>query len=200
MTDNKTNNTCDKIVKNALILFNEKGYDGASISDIASATGVSKGIMYHYFKNKDALYLYCVKNFIDTAYEHISKQKMTDNDINKLVVRIVNFGGFFESNPHFEYIFINMMTEKPTHLSSQLHEYSMEFKENNRKYFTKLIESVDLGAGVSSCDVENFLFMIQNAGNSTISALMSENPYDSQLDIMARMIKIFLQGLKKDLA
>ncbi len=44
MNTTKTCTTCDKIVKNAIILFNEKGYDGASISEIAIDSGVSKGI------------------------------------------------------------------------------------------------------------------------------------------------------------
>ncbi len=39
----------------ALKIFSEKGYRGTSISEIASESGTSKGLIYNYFKSKDDL-------------------------------------------------------------------------------------------------------------------------------------------------
>lgn len=44
-----------KILEHALVLFAEKGFKGTSINDIASSAGISKGLAYNYFKNKDEL-------------------------------------------------------------------------------------------------------------------------------------------------
>ncbi|MEQ8906709.1 TetR/AcrR family transcriptional regulator [Ekhidna sp.] len=41
------------IIEKALPIFNTKGYNAASISDITSATGITKGAIYGNFKNKD---------------------------------------------------------------------------------------------------------------------------------------------------
>lgn len=49
--------TKHKILENALMLFAEKGFKGTSISDIAKSAGISKGLAYNYFKNKDELML-----------------------------------------------------------------------------------------------------------------------------------------------
>ena len=43
------------IMETALRLFANSGYDNTSISAIASSAGISKGLMYNYFKSKDAL-------------------------------------------------------------------------------------------------------------------------------------------------
>ncbi|MCK5855989.1 MAG: TetR/AcrR family transcriptional regulator [Bacteroidales bacterium] len=43
------------IVKTAMELFAINGYDSTSISNIASAAGISKGLMYNYFSSKDEL-------------------------------------------------------------------------------------------------------------------------------------------------
>lgn len=40
----------------AATLFAEKGYDGASLQDVAQAVGVTKAGLYHYFQSKQALY------------------------------------------------------------------------------------------------------------------------------------------------
>ena len=44
-----------KILDAALKLFAEKGYENASISQIAKKAGVSKGLMYNYFRSKEDL-------------------------------------------------------------------------------------------------------------------------------------------------
>ena len=44
-----------RLVEAATRLFAEKGYEGASVSEIVAAAGVTKGSMYHYFQAKDDL-------------------------------------------------------------------------------------------------------------------------------------------------
>ena len=41
---------------NALAEFARQGYGASSVNAVCSAQGISKGIIYHYFKTKDALY------------------------------------------------------------------------------------------------------------------------------------------------
>lgn len=50
--DKKTR-TKEKIIESVAPLFNKKGYVGTSISDILSATGLSKGSVYGNFKDKE---------------------------------------------------------------------------------------------------------------------------------------------------
>jgi len=45
-----------KILDGAKRIFFSEGFDGASMDSIARAAGVSKGTLYVYFKNKDALF------------------------------------------------------------------------------------------------------------------------------------------------
>ena len=44
------------ILRKALRLFLERGYDETSLNDIAGAVGVSKPAIYHHFESKDALF------------------------------------------------------------------------------------------------------------------------------------------------
>ncbi|HEX4870977.1 MAG TPA: helix-turn-helix domain-containing protein [Nevskiaceae bacterium] len=43
----------------AFELFGRNGYEGVSIGDIATATGLSKGALYWHFSSKEALFLDC---------------------------------------------------------------------------------------------------------------------------------------------
>jgi AcrR family transcriptional regulator len=49
-------NTKQHIVKIALQLFLQKGYEKTSLNDIAGEVGITKPAIYHHFKNKDELF------------------------------------------------------------------------------------------------------------------------------------------------
>ena len=58
------------IRKTALKLFAEKGYDATSINEIAQSAGISKGLMYNYFKSKDEL-LQIIWDDLGTEFENM---------------------------------------------------------------------------------------------------------------------------------
>jgi AcrR family transcriptional regulator len=45
----------DKILETGLKLFAERGFEGTTVKNISEEAGVSLGLMYHYFKNKESL-------------------------------------------------------------------------------------------------------------------------------------------------
>lgn len=47
----------EQIMRGASQVFLEKGFDAASMNDIARAAGVSKGTLYVYFENKERLFI-----------------------------------------------------------------------------------------------------------------------------------------------
>ena len=64
-----------EITKTALQLFAKNGYHNTSISKIAKAAGVSKGLMYNYFESKEALLdaiLFGAADDKQAAYQSVS--------------------------------------------------------------------------------------------------------------------------------
>jgi AcrR family transcriptional regulator len=49
------------IAQRAALYFSEHGYSGVGMRGIAQYLGMSKSALYHYFPNKDALFLACTK-------------------------------------------------------------------------------------------------------------------------------------------
>ncbi len=45
----------EQIIEAAMHVFAQKGYARATTKDIASAAGITSGLIYHYFENKEAL-------------------------------------------------------------------------------------------------------------------------------------------------
>jgi AcrR family transcriptional regulator len=53
-----------EITQAALEAFAEKGYEATRVDDVAKRAGVSKGLLYLYFKTKEELFKAVIKNFV----------------------------------------------------------------------------------------------------------------------------------------
>src|SRR3990172_10053632 len=47
----------ERLLKSATLLFTRKGYAGATVREIVAAAGVTKPVLYYYFRNKEGIYL-----------------------------------------------------------------------------------------------------------------------------------------------
>lgn len=63
-----------EILQAAHHVFAEKGYDQATISDIASAAGVAKGTIYLYYRSKRDVYWAALKNDMLTLRDETRRQ------------------------------------------------------------------------------------------------------------------------------
>jgi AcrR family transcriptional regulator len=57
LRERKRRETAKRIADAAVCLFIEKGYDEATLDDIAAAAGISRRTFFHYFKSKDDILL-----------------------------------------------------------------------------------------------------------------------------------------------
>lgn len=70
-----------KIIDACLEEFGNNGYEKASTNAIVKKAGISKGLLFHYFGSKKAVFLYTIDYAIDYMlnwYEEISKDKPSD--------------------------------------------------------------------------------------------------------------------------
>lgn len=63
--------TRDAIVEAAISLFNQKGYHGTSIRDIAGLAKVNTANISYYFNGKQGLLEYCYMNFFENYLEQL---------------------------------------------------------------------------------------------------------------------------------
>jgi len=57
--------TKQRILEAAAVLFGERGFDGASASDIAAKANVNKALIFYHYGSKDALYRAVFKHWLD---------------------------------------------------------------------------------------------------------------------------------------
>lgn len=66
--------TKEKILKQSGYLFNRQGYKATSLSDITSATGLTKGAIYRHFDNKDELEMESLSYLSSMMFEKLRQR------------------------------------------------------------------------------------------------------------------------------
>jgi AcrR family transcriptional regulator len=92
--------TRDLISRTALRLFVEKGIDGTTIRDIATAAGIAEGTLYRHYPGKDALaWDLFSKNYTAFALELHRVQAGQATLRTKLDAMVRQFCAFFDRDP-----------------------------------------------------------------------------------------------------
>jgi AcrR family transcriptional regulator len=85
MSENVNQNTRNAIVEASMRLFAKRGYHGTSVAQIAKATGLTKGALYWYFKDKEDLFLTVLDRIKENWQSTImSRVEASDGVVEKL--------------------------------------------------------------------------------------------------------------------
>ncbi len=93
----KGEQTRRKIVEAAAPIFNERGYDGASMADLMAATGLKKGGIYRHFSSKEELaaaaFDYTWKAAQNLRLVNIDETASGTDQLKQLIANFVNYRG-----------------------------------------------------------------------------------------------------------
>ncbi len=87
------------IIDKALPIFNTKGYNAASLSDITTATGITKGAIYGNFKNKDEVASAAFDHAVEIIMGLLSKHVRSKNNAPDKLRAIVDYYAEYVNNP-----------------------------------------------------------------------------------------------------
>lgn len=88
--------TRNKIINVALKNFMSKGYDKTSLNEIVEECNVSKGAFYHYFKNKDELFMEILMDMMSAIEKWTIKNVASKSNFRDFIKAYFNFPEFFK--------------------------------------------------------------------------------------------------------
>lgn len=173
--EEKNQMTRRRIIDSALTEFAEKGYGASSINSVCAVPGISKGIIYHYFDSKDALFLVCVEECFDLLTEYIranmhpERSSIEEQLKNYFSVRLA----FFREHPLYQRIFCEAVIMPPTHLKDEIRKKKQDFDIFNVQILEQMLADVTLRPHITQEDVIEFFRQFQDFINAP--------PHDSEL-------------------
>ncbi|MGN1053982.1 MAG: TetR/AcrR family transcriptional regulator [Erysipelotrichaceae bacterium] len=182
-----------RIINAALNEYQENGYGESSINNICNHENLSKGIVYHYFDSKDALYLTCVRECFNelTAYmrKNLSPIRNIEDGLNNYFhIR----QSFFLEHTQYERIFKEALMHTPKQLKSQIEECRRDFDDFNIHYLTELLKDVKLRSDLNIEDVVDTLRHYQDYINASYSHDINLKTHENRC---LKALNILLYGI-----
>lgn len=82
----KTEDTKQKILKEALKLFSQDGYEAVSVDQIAKAVGIKAPSIYKHYKSKRDIFDHILERMNEMDLERAKEYEMPDGNIEKIAV------------------------------------------------------------------------------------------------------------------
>lgn len=145
----------ERILTASLKEFGENDYFSASINNICKNNKISKGLLFHYYKNKDEIFLLCVENlFIDLSdYLKENFEFKHDNIEENLRDYIEKRFEFFHKFPYYEQIFFTAIFNPPKYLIYEINILRKPIIETNKYFWRQIIKGLNFKSNIVIEDV-----------------------------------------------
>ena len=142
----------EKILDAAMEEFARRGYAGASLNTVWEEKHISKGMIYHHFKDKDELYLFCVRRCFDalTDYLRETAAQRTGTAGERVERYFSSRLRFFSENPQLLGLFADASMNPPEHLRGEIAALRGGFDALNTDMLTQVLGSLPLRPGLSA--------------------------------------------------
>lgn len=147
--EERTELTRKKIMKAAVNEFGTYGYEGGTIGRICKTGNINKGLIYHNFKDKDALYLACMKESCDLLMDMFKDmdQKTAPEALGEAYMRVRMH--FFTVHPLHGRILFEGLLMPPAALQNEIHETLSPLEDFNRQIIMTMLDALPLRSGIS---------------------------------------------------
>ena len=103
--------TRQKILKAALDVFVEKGYERATFEDVAARIGLSKGAIYWHFKNKSDLFTEVVADMTAKHNKQIARVLPEPDSLDRLIAHFIERARLIVEQPRSRKYFQMMLRQ-----------------------------------------------------------------------------------------
>lgn len=154
----------EKILIASLEEFGNKDYSLVSVNDICKNHKISKGLLFHYYKNKDELFQLCVEKLFVELSSYIKENfKINNSNIEENLRAYVQIRfEFFHKYPYYKQIFYTSVINPPKHLIYEINILREPMIEINKYFWREIIKDLKLKSNIN---IEDAIEVITGLGN-----------------------------------
>ena len=194
------------IINKATCEFAEKGYKGAGLSNIAKSAGVSVGVIYKYYTDKEELFQACVSKSITYLDEVLNNAGQEGSDLPEMIRSLITQTQIAcKEHPEYFRMYHQITTEDD---STQARRMAAIIEQPSAKAYKavlkkaceegKIDEELDTGAGAFFFD--NLMMMLHYAYSCVyyserMSVYCGKRLASSEKKMAEQMVRFILNGL-----
>ncbi len=154
-----------RILDACIYEFAERGYEKASTNTIVKEAGISKGILFHYFKNKRSLFFYVVDYSIQKMIEEYKKYPLTET--RDIFQRLSELGviklKIAYDHPYIVKLFMEALASSPQDMGSEIEKKYIQVSKELMPSFFEDIDYSKFRTGVETSKAIQIIMLFLGA-------------------------------------
>ncbi|EHQ91963.1 TetR/AcrR family transcriptional regulator [Desulfosporosinus youngiae] len=181
------------ILKAAIRVFSEHGFDGAKMEYIAKEAGIGKGTVYEYFESKDRLFEEILKFSVDRYSQGLKEAIDQGKTIEERILNCSRFNVEFLNN-HMEFMHIAMQIKM---LSKEIRAHHMAVHAVILEHYSEMIKEAKANGELRpDLNEEIAMFCIIGALEQFCKQRFYMDPRPLEEKDYQAIVDVLLRGLK----
>lgn len=183
-----------KIIYSAVRVFAEKEYKYASTDRMAELAGISKGLLFFYFKNKKSLYLYVYDYLIGLIVRQLEDMEFKEeHDFFKLFELSIRVkSALMKDNPYIHGFLLKARYEENEAVKQELSDRNKTFLE---EMFPRWFPEVDFSKFKEDVDPRDVFMLLYYLGDGYLREAVRRIDFD--LDRVCEDYERWMDWIKK---
>ncbi len=183
----------ERLLAAALELFNEKGYAGTSVREIVAAAGVSKPVLYYYFKNKEGIYLELMNETYATFQGVLSQLTATSGTSSERIVAFATsiFDAFVDNIAVVRLIYA-IFFGPPQGAPFFSHE---QYYDSMIQFIGGLVENGVAAGELRPVNVNDVTWAVISCMNTVMEEQLCNDPPRIDREGLVRILNLILDGV-----
>lgn len=185
----------DIIVNVTIQLILNKGVESFSMRDLSKESGLSVGLIYHYFSDKQEIIQTALQTHIHDCTKQIVSEINTIKDTKKkLQKKITDISSIYKEYPTLFKILINFISWSMYNNNAQVLLSDMFIEM--RSYLSSLIEATFSPENLERKEIENLAYLILGSAiGISIQKCVDNNKINTSKDISKQLSKMIFHYL-----
>jgi len=190
----------ERILNAALKEFAQKGYENASTNEIVKSAGISKGLLFHYFKNKKELYLFLYNHFTHVMVEEFFNElDLSERDIfERMKTLMILKNKLMAKHPEVFDFTVAASMETAEEVKEILNNTNTELIQAS---YSRLFDNIDISRFREGVDIQRtiniIMWTLQGISNQELEKAKRLNIVKPNFDEGFKEAEVYIDMMKK---
>lgn len=188
----------NQIINGALKVFSQSSYYQTSTLEIAREAGISKGLLFHYFRNKKELYLFLYEYCVNLVFDELEKNKnMEETDFFEILLHSQKLKCKLMKEYRYIYEFIvKVYMETDKEVTVDIAGFSKPLINDNYRHFFDRIDAKKFRKGV---DIPLLFQSLQWCADGFMRSALNLNKSIDEIDMeFAKILELYKQNFYRE--
>ena len=186
------------IIQAGIEEFGNNGFNAMRMEILSTKHGISKGLLYHYFRNKDEIYLECVRRIVSSLFSYLEDNEallFKESPSEGIAAFCMLRERFFQNKKAESRLYEEAVIDPPEHLKQDISEIRTPLRNLNERFVRSMVSRIKLQSGITADMAARYLDSSLASFRMLLSDYQQTDDFNSVMNGVGELLKMLIFGI-----